>query len=818
MGGEGQFQEKAAGKPTVRKRAKNAFRKALPILVPIVFVGGITIGAGVRGCIAKQHEKAVVRDLENRESRYSYDMKNKRKEGMRELNEITQMLIKNNGQDSEELLLALEKLNLIVSSYRFDMNDAGLLKAMVQNSGANAPYSLDILARIFEVTSFNSDNFDWMLVERILSTVNTVANKSGQDKKEVFKALLDSASITYYYNIGTRKAMPLDMLNIVETIAENSTGKDDILYKAGLIAELSRKNYQFENPGETARKVCETVNILSLKAGNSRAEALNLLRKMWVMDYGIENQEKYLKRMSVWLKPGGMLDAVNTIANRSTYEQRLIYSMKMVEAMRLHANPEKFNTGFAGVFCDRLDKITLPLSFYSRVHAFEILSAMLGNEKFDFEKFSDENAVELGRTLSATAVRAGNTRTPEAMKIIKEIITGGVVYFSGKREFRGPDPIDAMKAIKIMAEKSADPESFIRNLKILKADTYYFNYSGENDYAFLAGKLFELEKLVRDRSSSQSALKALSNLESGYFSLGMVKLAEIAIGDARGNEVSKRLELLRKTLNSGKMPFMNSSRLRAVDYDDYEEGYALVRALFQTDIPNMEKLINFSYGVSVLGKDKTDNMYKVLGMEYFFRYPPGLLQETSKNSDPKQSSEKPLALALFAKSDWNNNFYGAGGEISPLMKYYRVLIVETDSDLVFYSKINEVAGLYGKISVLAINGHGSPGGVTLGQFTRKTGTLSYLDDSEVSRLQDSFVKNPIVVFNSCSTGKHNSAIGGVFSKLLGAKVFAPIKIVYYSQYIVDGEGKLLKVCYSASTREYSNGSSKILPVESCTKK
>lgn len=820
MGGDGQLQElKAAERPSVRERVKNAFRKALPIVVPIALVGGIAIGVGVRGCFAERHEKELIRDLENKESRYSYDMENKRKEGMRELNEITQMLVKNSGQDREELLLALEQLNLIVSNHKFDMNDASLLKAMVRNSGPNAPYSLDILARMFEVMPFESNNFDWTLVDRITSAVNTIAQKSGEDKKEVFTTLLNSAGITYYYSNGTaRKLIPFNMFDIIETIAKNSTGKDDILYKAGLMGELSRKNHQPENPGEVAKKVCETVDMLSLKAGQSKAEALDLLMQMWVMNYSIENQEKYLKRVSLWLQDGGMLDAVKNLAGSSTSEQRLIYSMKILNKMPLRANPERFNAESVGVLCDRVDKATLSLSFYDRAYAFELLLTMLNNEKFDFEKFSDQNAADVSRAISASVSRAGNS-TPEAMAIIKEIMAGGVVYVAGKREFRGPDPMDAINTVRIMAERSTNSENFLRNLKILKADTYYFSYSGEDNYAFLAEKLFELEKLVRDRTnSSPSALKALYDLESGYFSLNMVRLAEITIGDAQGGDVRKRIELLRKVLNSWKLPFMNSFNMRKIRYNDYSEGYALAKALFPPGNPSLERLINFSYGVSVLGKEKTDNMYKVLGMEYFFRYPADLLQEVSRNSDPKQSSEKPLVLALFAKSDWNNNFYGAGGEISPLTKYYRVLIAETDSDLVFYSKINEVAGLYGKISVLAINGHGSPSGVTLGKFARKTGKLDYLDDSAVLRLQDSFVKNPIVVFNSCSTGKYNSAIGGIFSRVLGAKVFAPTKIVYYSQYLLDNEGKIIRVCYSASTREYSNGGSKIVPVDVCTKK
>jgi len=194
--------------------------------------------------------------------------------------------------------------------------------------------------------------------------------------------------------------------------------------------------------------------------------------------------------------------------------------------------------------------------------------------------------------------------------------------------------------------------------------------------------------------------------------------------------------------------------------------------------------------------------------------------EVAKNADPSTSSQTPLLLAICAKADWNGVLYHSSSHLlAPLTKYYRVIVAEMEFDTVFYSNLNAIAGLYGPISVLVINAHGSPNNFALGQdfFFGEGGPalVDLADKYRISLLKHSFVEKPTIVFNSCSTGQDNSSIAGIFSKYLNAQVFAPVRPNSACDILTDDKGNIVDVCYDVPKRVYNGGDSKVIRPSEC---
>ncbi|NYZ77096.1 hypothetical protein H0O02_02150 [Candidatus Micrarchaeota archaeon] len=821
MGGEGNLQElKAAERPSVRERVKNAFRKALPIVVPIALVGGIAIGASVRGCMAKKHEKMEIEDCMATEHCYPYTLNNQKQSGMRELNEIHQLLIKNIGDNNEELALAFKHLGYITTSYFFDVGKMPLVKQLVESSGNNAVYSLEILSRLTTTPGYNYNAGGYEItaddVTRIAAAVNQLAQKSGDAKKDVFPKVLDSASTMYCSKVCWWSMTP-KMFGVVEAISKNSASKDDILYKAEIIARLNRSGEMLADPGGFAKKICETADAVSAKAGPGKEEALRIYRTLMLnrpyrnLNEKPEDFQKRLDAYAASAQPQGLLDMIGVLAERSADSEKFTYAMKVTEKILVDNKykSKKFDAEFANRLCGSMDMIAGE-SQGNWKYGLDFFLALVSNLHFDFNSMNPEFAGKIGKAANLAAQRAGG-RASEAMAKINYF--AGAYYTTTEGVTLSTEQYDCVDTVQVLAERSKDADQFLWHLELIIKSASPPVKGRDEKYAMLAGKLCDLEGMILARTNNNpAAIRALVELVNNVFGfkLGVVKLVEIGIGDAQGNEVIDAIKSMKKVIGYSS---------REISYKDYEEGAALVNAIFRAEKPDLRKVLNFSYGVSVIGAEKTREMYKIFGIEYFFRYPAELLEEASRNADPSNPSQKPLLLSMAAKTDWNNAFSGIGWELKGLTKYYRVLIAETNADLTFYSRINEVSALYKQpISVLVINGHGTPYGVWLGNTGSKTGALSHGDGLEVARLQDSFVKNPLIIFNSCSTGKNHSAIGGAFSKLLGATVFAPTDISYGADYILDAEGRIIRACYNVSTTEYINGMPHSIPADTCTKK
>lgn len=152
--------------------------------------------------------------------------------------------------------------------------------------------------------------------------------------------------------------------------------------------------------------------------------------------------------------------------------------------------------------------------------------------------------------------------------------------------------------------------------------------------------------------------------------------------------------------------------------------------------------LNFSYALQIIGEEKIKVLYKKAGIEYFARYPKKVLDEVYQNLDPAYNAEKPILLVAGSKNDWVGISYLGGQLLGALTKYYKLMLVEVDSNGGFYNAVKKIGGgnVDGKprkIDSLLMAGHGMSDYIILGTDA-KTGKLKGYRQSRAAKVKKFF--------------------------------------------------------------------------------
>lgn len=247
----------------------------------------------------------------------------------------------------------------------------------------------------------------------------------------------------------------------------------------------------------------------------------------------------------------------------------------------------------------------------------------------------------------------------------------------------------------------------------------------------------------------------------------------------------------------------------------YIESYPRAKQLTSSlGIPDYdtEVQINFAYAIYILGEQKIIALHEKFGIEYFGRYTEKQLRDLAKKITSGPVPDKPVLLAIYTKYDPNGVFYS--NQLEQLMAHYNVIMTEARTESQFYARIYETARTYGNIETLVVGGHGTPAAIQLGAPRFKSGVptesrnMLMLDLADADSLRDVknyFVAAPTIILDSCSTGANKGAIGALFSRVLGARLFAPVAPARLVRYKFDRNGKISEVTYSASTAVFERG-------------
>lgn len=167
------------------------------------------------------------------------------------------------------------------------------------------------------------------------------------------------------------------------------------------------------------------------------------------------------------------------------------------------------------------------------------------------------------------------------------------------------------------------------------------------------------------------------------------------------------------------------------------------------------------------------------------RYSPPLLEELVQNSDPDHNREKPVAIVLIARDDWNGLFHLDTDIYEHISRAYKLFINEVASPYAACNTIRTCGAYHGltpsgnpskPIELLLLCGHGNRNYLTLADFPKKK-TLNIQHGKQL-RAVASFVSGTIIL-NSCSTGQGGkdgeNLATSIFSAMQPQQLYAPME-------------------------------------------
>ncbi len=184
---------------------------------------------------------------------------------------------------------------------------------------------------------------------------------------------------------------------------------------------------------------------------------------------------------------------------------------------------------------------------------------------------------------------------------------------------------------------------------------------------------------------------------------------------------------------------------------------------------------NLAYSMVMVGEENTKMLYRDLGISNFLRYSPSLLNEIAANMDSTRKRDKPLLLVMAGTYDWNGALYQTGNVLGQLTRHYRVIVAEVSTKKEFFEKMAVLPRAYGKIDTLVISAHGDVSSIDLGG-SAAANRVDISDKESLGALKNAFAgtKQPHIILDACSTGKHDRGIAAVMANEVGAELIAPV--------------------------------------------
>ena len=181
------------------------------------------------------------------------------------------------------------------------------------------------------------------------------------------------------------------------------------------------------------------------------------------------------------------------------------------------------------------------------------------------------------------------------------------------------------------------------------------------------------------------------------------------------------------------------------------------------------------YALLVLNeKGAVINVAQYFNIDFFLRYPPELLQELAMLTENRHLNEdKPLAIVVLTKEDYNGAFYADHEIYKTMLSQYRVVVYEAGSENDFSMVLKTARMNFGYVHTAVFGAHGTAHSMDLGQgeepgpgnskmsnaeFRERYEHL-FLDVTDIKKLpaffSDVFLPDkPAYIFlMACSTGK-----------------------------------------------------------------
>lgn len=211
-----------------------------------------------------------------------------------------------------------------------------------------------------------------------------------------------------------------------------------------------------------------------------------------------------------------------------------------------------------------------------------------------------------------------------------------------------------------------------------------------------------------------------------------------------------------------------------------------------------ELYANVVYGILHLGIEKVRILNSELGIVFFKRYKPAMLEKLYNNLQNGFETKKPLLVVAVNKNDYNGAFYDMGRKLQYLESDFNIMVVEVSGRKEYAQMIERMYARFGNIHTGIIVGHSTENDILLGAYKSK-GKISINDETLISGLRKYFEINPTIVIDGCSSGGTLDGVGRMISQNLMANVLAPDVVAYGGDYVVNNKNEISRVVYLYKT-------------------
>jgi len=226
----------------------------------------------------------------------------------------------------------------------------------------------------------------------------------------------------------------------------------------------------------------------------------------------------------------------------------------------------------------------------------------------------------------------------------------------------------------------------------------------------------------------------------------------------------KNLNIKKKISGSNISHFLSALKYKLIHYNELKEM-------------GCYSFNDVDLNLEIIVQSKKEKLQKELNLDYDeFRYDLDLLESVYKTlNDENYKKDSPLVVVIMNKADDDRAFQQSG--LTNFRYGHRILIYEEEDEEEIYKKIAQAYELRGEISYLINAGHGSPYGISFGNY-KKHGEKACLDLSdykELAKLEKYLAKDAIIINESCSTGKGEINFSRIMSIMTNRKVIATKK-------------------------------------------
>jgi hypothetical protein len=651
------------------------------------------------------------------------------------------------------------------------LKESGYKKGEKTELISNLALTAKTIALVSANSEFAYEFWYWLLADEKL-------NKLAVENRKAVKKILKLVRMMELKKMMGRKpgslkkllssGYPLNKLDLLKTIIQKNSKITSETFEL-LNNFISNPGF---NPIFLSKKLVQRFSSLAVLIQKKKIEGTS----------GLFDIEQILSHKK--FKPGmlkNLQEIIDNAAEDETYKDGTIHRLKPIME---HKN---FDSRTMAELAYLAKKTGIGFSHV----AFGCYKAILESKSYKPLKVSKKALEELGNSINFLARKIGNSSIEEPLekvftspKFHKEML-----HVMKKLAERSGKAFDLLQLGYVFAHRRYKPSMLKSITQVVKA---YPNNSGAILVQFNA---------IMDRKDFNPNFFKIKNVK--WWSDIIDQLEE----GSRGPDslVGKSANILERVL---KNPKINPTHFASY----FKKAKKFAKSI-GADYQNPEVCLNFIYAISVIGKKKTSEMYKKLGIEYFARYSRKTLNyvyDSIKNRG--NAKNKPILLMISNKADWNGAFYDDHENIDKIRKagYYRMFIAESGTERNFFT-MALFAGTQGKIDTFIIGGHGSPKSIQLGNDFNEDVFLELTDKHKMKAIRSIFIKKPLIILISCSTGKDENSIGALFSRLYNARTIAPKEPDALADFEFENKGRIKSAKYSKRHSEFINGKLKEPP-------